>query len=54
MPNPYAMQDALEAEREAQAEAYVAWCEANDLDPDAEATSAAYSAWCQEQEDARW
>jgi len=29
--NPYAMQDRMEAEREADSDAFGAWCEANDV-----------------------
>lgn len=51
--NPYAAQDRAEAEREAEGEAYSAWCEANDLDMD-EDHSDAWAAYLQDLADSQY
>ena len=43
--NPYALQDSIAADEEAQEEAFIAFCDANDLDYDSPAAATAYDAY---------
>lgn len=49
--NPYAMRDAMQAQREADNERFALWCEANDVDAYAEDANARYDAYLAGEDD---